>query len=371
MVKGKLVLAGIGLALALGSQAVPAHAGAQGPARGTVETMHMDGTARSLDQSSIGSIPPPQWNTPRFDDSSWVPVRPVASGIGSCVRKAIYAVYRPSYSGAIYWGDNLTDHYLFRQTFSLPKAHDYYGSEIGVVGQFVASAFSIYINGTQVNTGYGGSSSYYQGYATTSRRTYERAGTSSPSTPTRGQRPTAPDCNSGPSFTRRGSSSKKERTTMPITACSVALATALAVSTIHPATVAVPHALQAQRMMREVEHDLATDDYNDAYTISFSRLHMSRATFLAHTPPCAVPPGLRRQGHRDRALASDGDREARHHRGRPADPGLRPCPRQESIDLGVRDHVDRHQGPLVLGGLMGLDAATLGPWQRSIAITVW
>jgi hypothetical protein len=162
MVKGKLVLAGIGLALALGSQAVPAHAGAQGPARGTVETMHMDGTARSLDQSSIGSIPPPQWNTPRFDDSSWVPVRPVASGIGSCVRKAIYAVYRPSYSGAIYWGDNLTDHYLFRQTFSLPKAHDYYGSEIGVVGQFVASAFSIYINGTQVNTGYGGSSSYYQ-----------------------------------------------------------------------------------------------------------------------------------------------------------------------------------------------------------------
>ena len=78
---------------------------------------------------------------------------------------------------------------------------------------------------------------------------------------------------------------------MPITACSVALATALAVSTIHPATVAVPHALQAQRMMREVEHDLATDDYNDAYTLSFSRLHMSRATFLAHTPHAPFPQG--------------------------------------------------------------------------------
>jgi hypothetical protein len=163
MGKGKLVLAGIGLALALGGQAVPVHARSQGPTHGLVETMRMDGTARSLDQSSIGSVPPPLWNTPGFDDSSWVAVRPVASGVGSCVRKAIYAAYRSLYQAPIYWGDNLADHYLFRQTFSLPKAHDYYGSEVGVVGQLGASTVSIYVNGTQINAGYGGSSSYYQG----------------------------------------------------------------------------------------------------------------------------------------------------------------------------------------------------------------
>lgn len=158
MVKDKLVLAGIGLALALGGQVVSAHARSQGPTHGLVKTMYMDGTARSLDQSPIGSLPPPRWNTTGFDDSSWVPVRAVPSSVGSCVQKSIYAVYRPLYTGKVYWGDSLMDHYLFRQTFWLPKAHDYYGSEVGVVGQFVAARYALYINGARIN-----GSSFYQG----------------------------------------------------------------------------------------------------------------------------------------------------------------------------------------------------------------
>jgi len=79
---------------------------------------------------------------------------------------------------------------------------------------------------------------------------------------------------------------------MPIAASSVALATALTASTIYPATVAVPHPLQAQRIIHEVEHALATDDYNEAYRLSYSSLHMSRATFLAHTPHTPPPNSL-------------------------------------------------------------------------------
>jgi len=65
----------------------------------------------------------------------------------------------------------------------------------------------------------------------------------------------------------------------------------LTASTIYPATVAVPHPLQAQRIIHEVEHALATDDYNEAYRLSYSSLHMSRATFLAHTPHTPPPKG--------------------------------------------------------------------------------
>lgn len=79
---------------------------------------------------------------------------------------------------------------------------------------------------------------------------------------------------------------------MPITVCSVALAAALAASTIHPAAVAVPHPLQAQRMMHEMERDLATDNYNDLYRLSYSSLHESRTAYLAHTPTSRTPRAL-------------------------------------------------------------------------------
>lgn len=74
-------------------------------------------------------------------------------------------------------------------------------------------------------------------------------------------------------------------------AYSIALTMVLAASMIHPVAVVVPQPAQARSTIREMEHNLSTDDYNDIYRLSYSSLHVSRATFLAHTPHTPPPKG--------------------------------------------------------------------------------
>ena len=130
---------------------------------GRIITIRLDGTARVLDQTPAGSIPPPRWAEPQFDDSAWALAAQVSPSMQSCVGKQVYTGYRALYPGAYYWGDLQTDHYLLRQAFTLPTARDYYGSEVGVIGSYATSAFYLYVNGHVLNLDYRGNPTYYAG----------------------------------------------------------------------------------------------------------------------------------------------------------------------------------------------------------------
>ncbi len=142
----------LGLLLALGSSLVPAPAHAQSLARARVVIITLDATARALDMSPLGSTTPPNWYAPTFDASSWDRMRAVSSRTLACVRQHVGA---PWIARSAYWGPNPADTYLIRQPFILPRAHDYYGSELDLNAR---ASLVVYVNGHALSSGsYSGS----------------------------------------------------------------------------------------------------------------------------------------------------------------------------------------------------------------------
>jgi hypothetical protein len=131
----------LGLVLTLGAVLVPAPAHAHGAARALVTTMRLDPTARVLDMSLTGATLPPRWSDPTFDDSSWDHPQPVAPRVLACVRGYMGSAWT---TRVAYWGPNGHDAYLVRQTVALPRAHDYYGSELDLTAM---TYLSVNVNG--------------------------------------------------------------------------------------------------------------------------------------------------------------------------------------------------------------------------------
>lgn len=152
---GARVTASLGLLFALGSAFAPVApaAHAQYLARARVVTLSLDSTARVLDMSPLGSTLPLNWFAPTFDDSSWDHARAVSPGALACMR---LRVGTPWTARAAYWGPNPADTYIFRQPFTLPRAHDYYGSELDLNAR---ATLVVSVNGHSLSTGNDGSGS--------------------------------------------------------------------------------------------------------------------------------------------------------------------------------------------------------------------
>ena len=154
------ITASLGL-LVLGASLAPAAAHAHSLTRARIVTIALDSTARALDMSPLGSTTPPNWYAPTFDDSSWDRVRAVSPSTLACVRRRVGT---PWTAHAAYWGPNLADTYLIRQPFTLPHAHDYYGSELDLNAH---ANLVITVNGHTLSTG--SYSSQQPAYAHTER----------------------------------------------------------------------------------------------------------------------------------------------------------------------------------------------------------
>jgi len=80
---------------------------------------------------------------------------------------------------------------------------------------------------------------------------------------------------------------------------SVSVIVVLVMSAIHLVGDAIPQPAQAHQIMHRLERDLATNNYNDVYTLSIASLDISRAAYLSrckislilsrfHTHPLAL-----------------------------------------------------------------------------------
>lgn len=99
-------------------------ASAASAAHARIENVRMSTEACVFDMSPLGSTPPPRWNALTFDDSAWDHATSYRRDPRSCPSNYWPNPYRS------YWGANVTGAYLFRQTFTIPKAANYYGSTI-------------------------------------------------------------------------------------------------------------------------------------------------------------------------------------------------------------------------------------------------
>ncbi len=72
---------------------------------------------------------------------------------------------------------------------------------------------------------------------------------------------------------------------------SVSVIVVLVMSAIHPAAGAISQPAQAQQIMHRLERDLATNNYNDIYTLSIASLDISRAAYLSRVPHSALSKG--------------------------------------------------------------------------------
>jgi hypothetical protein len=103
-----------------------AHAAlARGDAK--VMTIRLTTAARVFDMSPTGSTAPPGWMAPTFDDSSWDHATTQACAAQTPLH---YLGGSPAPTRRGVWGPNSEHTYLLRQTFVVPKAASYYGSEL-------------------------------------------------------------------------------------------------------------------------------------------------------------------------------------------------------------------------------------------------
>jgi hypothetical protein len=121
MNKASRIIGWAGLIIALSGQVASVHA--QSPSRAVIMTIRMSAVAKVFDLSPTGSEAPPQWTAATFDDSAWDHAQ-IPSDLYGCPGQNYWPGGKP------YWGANSSDHYLFRQTFSVPRAQNYYGSQL-------------------------------------------------------------------------------------------------------------------------------------------------------------------------------------------------------------------------------------------------
>jgi len=143
------VVSGLVVAATWGSGAVHAQRTA---GLNTTQTIQISGATKVLDLASGDeSQAPPNWTSGSFDDSSWQPASQLSSDVASCASQ--YASGLQSLPS--YWGANEGDQYLFRQSFTLPTANNYYGSVItfggNVSGDDTTTGVDLYINNQQVD----------------------------------------------------------------------------------------------------------------------------------------------------------------------------------------------------------------------------
>ncbi len=72
---------------------------------------------------------------------------------------------------------------------------------------------------------------------------------------------------------------------------SVSVIVVLVMSAIHLVGGTIPQPAQAHQIMHRLERDLATNNYNDVYTLSIASLDISRAAYLSRVPHSAPPKG--------------------------------------------------------------------------------
>jgi hypothetical protein len=133
-----LTHAALALTLVLTTFGGTALAYAQHLADGKVMTIRLDTTARVFDMSPPGSVAPPGWTAPNFDDSSWDHAVAIKQ---NCRSAAV--------TNSAVWGPNNADMYLLRQTFMVPKASSYYGSALAYTA--TASLTKLAVNGNALH----------------------------------------------------------------------------------------------------------------------------------------------------------------------------------------------------------------------------
>ncbi len=114
------------------------------------KVLTISSAARALDLGQNNGAQPSGWQNADFDDSAWDSAAPLSPALAACVRgKLSDWGNQPAY-----WGANQSDYYLFRRTFTLPPATDYYGSLLTVGGNIHNgdgnSQLTVYVNGAQV-----------------------------------------------------------------------------------------------------------------------------------------------------------------------------------------------------------------------------
>jgi len=121
---------------------------AQHPLDGTSQIIQIGGTgAKVYSQGSSDGDYPPNWTAPQFPDSTWNPPTQVSQTSSGCNGSLI------GWQTPGYYGSNQNNYYLFRQTFTLNQALDYYGSILNL-GATSGVLGDIYVNGTEVTSRY-------------------------------------------------------------------------------------------------------------------------------------------------------------------------------------------------------------------------
>lgn len=121
---------------------------AQHPLDGTSQVIQIGGTgAKVYSQGSSDGDYPPNWTAPQFPDSTWNPPSQVSQTSSGCNGSLI------GWQTPGYYGSNQNNYYLFRQTFTLNQALDYYGSILNL-GATNGVLGDIYVNGTEVTSRY-------------------------------------------------------------------------------------------------------------------------------------------------------------------------------------------------------------------------
>ncbi len=143
-----LAVSGLVVAATWGSGAVHAQRTA---GLNTTQTIQISSATKALDLGTDPNSPnPPNWTDINFDDSSWQPATQVPSDVASCASSTNSEL--ATLQSSLYWGANEGDNYLFRQTFTLPKAKSYYGSTL-TIGAYYGNSYGVafYLNASDTN----------------------------------------------------------------------------------------------------------------------------------------------------------------------------------------------------------------------------
>jgi hypothetical protein len=120
----------------------------QGPHKTAVRIIRIGTGTRVLDMGTEpGMRKPAHWQAVSFNDGKWSRTAALQPAFLACVIQSHRAVAAWKTQRA-YWGGIQDDYYLFRQSFTAPRAKSYHGSTL-VIG--AAARAQVYMNGHLVH----------------------------------------------------------------------------------------------------------------------------------------------------------------------------------------------------------------------------